>query len=161
MKKIVFAFMLFIPMLCYSQKIIDNKTDGFTGKKFITTSWCDLTSSWTKVVRFRFRYDNGDRLFDLIYRNGISGGIDKGNTIDFKSVNGNITSYVNSRYITVIDYDHIEPITFVCNDDSLMPEKITIMRVHFNKGYDDFEISKKYQDRIYKSYKLLMETIKQ
>lgn len=160
MKKFLFLLLLItISSFCYAQKIDENKVDDFTGKQLLTTSWEKLGPNFTNVVIFRFRYENGTKYFELVYRNGVNDMVRVNSAIEFKAADG-IHELLNSQIAFVRSSGKNEILRYVGDMDFFNNSSIDKIRIHFEQGYDDFDIKdKKRKELIGKSYKLFMNNI--
>lgn len=145
---------------CYSQKIMDNKIDDFNGKQFITTSWEKLGPNVFNVVLFRFRYENGIKYFELVYKNGVNDIALKDMAIEFKTEN-KIYELKNSQTSMVRSSGDTDVLRYIGDMDFFTNSIIEKIRIHFQEGYDNYEIKdSKRRSLIGKSYQLLIANIK-
>lgn len=143
----------------FAQKIDKNITDDFTGKKMVTTKWESLTSSLTSVIQFRFRYENDKTYFELVYRNGVDDSMDEGNAIEFKTRSG-VFELTNDRYVIIISNQRpAEILRYTGDMNFFLNSYIEKIRLHFNGGYDGFDLKPKKAELIGRAYKLLLSNI--
>ena len=156
---ILFILLLFISAMCYAQKIEENKVDEFSGHQLLTTSWEKLGSNLTNVVLFRFRYENEIRYFDLVYKNGVEDVISEGMLIQFKTADG-IHSLKNSKFSVVTNSGNTDILRCIGDMSFFYNSVISKIRIHFESGYDDYEIKgEKRMAIIGNSYKLFESNI--
>lgn len=156
---ILFILLLFISAMCYAQKIEENKIDEFSGHQLLTTSWEKLGSNLINVVLFRFRYENEIRYFDLVYKNGVEDVISEDMLIQFKTADG-IHSLKNSKFSIVTNSGNTDILRCVGDMSFFYNSVISKIRIHFESGYDDYEIKgEKRMTIIGNSYKLFESNI--
>lgn len=144
---------------CFAQKIDENKVDDFTGKQLLTTSWEKLGPNFTNVVISRFRYENGTKYFELVYRNGVNDMVLVNSAIEFKTEDG-IHELANSQVAIVRSSGENDILRYTGDMDFFRNSNIDKIRIHFEQGYDDFDIKdKKRKEIIGKSYKLFIDNI--
>jgi len=161
MKRKIILLFVFLPVFCFAQKIDKCYTDDFTGKKTVITTWESILPSLTSVVQFRFRYEGDKAYFELVYRNGINDSVDKGNAIEFKTKDS-INQLSNDKYTIIISSQNPIEILRYCGDMNFFTDsKIEKIRIHFNNGYDGFDLKPNKALLIAKSYKIFTDAIKQ
>lgn len=154
-----FIFLLFAKVVCYAQKIEENKIDEFSGHQLLTTSWEKLGPNLTNVVFFRFRYENEMKYFDLVYKNGVEDVINEDMLIQFKTADG-IHSLKNSKFSIVTNSGNTDILRCIGDMSFFNNSVISKIRIHFESGYDDYEIKgEKRMAIIGNSYRLFESNI--
>lgn len=153
MKKQLITLLLFLPIICFAQKV-NVKVDDFTGEKVITTEWEKIyTGGMTgkNQTRVRFRHENNrDYIEFRIFCDEVTS-CKKDAKILFKTENG----IIETRNI---EYALSEPgawspsginkklgIYLICTGDlsKLGTTTVQKIRITYSDGYEDLELKGK------------------
>lgn len=151
----------------FSQKIVENKIDEFTGDKIIKSSWQKLIWSGKGVAYFRINEFNNVKFFDFKFFNRQVFSIDKGDKIMLKLDNGEFVTLLNNKFtITCTGCGSIGlngsgvqgiNVLYRLNEEdlkNLQQNKVEKIRFYTSKGYSEHKIKEKYSTKISKSIEL-------
>lgn len=97
MKKIILLFSIFISSLCFSQKIVENKTDEFTKKTILRSDWEKLTSteyaSYINLNKIEGTYFLGLKVITMTVCS-----VSENNKISFLFDDGSVLELENMKY---------------------------------------------------------------
>lgn len=100
MKKILFYFLVIYlsSNQSFSQKLVEDKTDDFTGHKVKRTSWSLISMTANFTGHFRISSINDNLYYDLKLMNNSAFSIDEGGLLLFKLANDSIVQLKNLRF---------------------------------------------------------------
>jgi len=157
---LIVSCVVFISFCSYSQKLIENTIDEFTGYKVRQTSWENLYSTLKEGAAFRITRINDNYYFDL--KLTLTGGlfaVDGESKLMFKLWNDEIITINSLEYVISdrLDYGYaLAQIRYTLPDDQLnilRNNRVVKWRIYTNDGYVETE-------KIDKNYYKVIEALK-
>lgn len=170
MKKIIIGLLAIItlPLFANAMKIEKDEIDEFTGNRTVITSWEHLGKN--RCIHIRFRLQNNVQWLDFKLAYDDASGIDEGDELLVKSIDGNIGTFISGRHSLAGRGDGAVGMngsgvwgvfaTYKGDLSYFSNNIIRLIRVNYlNQTYSDFEVNEKDAKKIPELYQLFNITI--